>query len=89
MIKALASECLGTLALIFVILTTGNYLAIGAILALGVFVGGPISGGNFNPAVTMVMVLANKQKVGTAMPYIAAQLLGALAGLELFRMKLL
>lgn len=87
MLKALLCEFIGTLALLFVILTTGNFLAIGAILAVGVFLGGPISGGNFNPAVTMVMVLAKKQTMNTVMPYIAAQLLGALAGLELFRMK--
>lgn len=88
MIQALLSEFVGTLLLLFVILTTGNFLAIGAILALGVYFGGPISGGNFNPAVTMVMVLAKKQKMATAMPYVASQLLGALAGMELYRRKL-
>ena len=30
---------------------TGNWLAIGAALAVAVLLGGPISGGNYNPAV--------------------------------------
>ena len=44
-------EFLGTLFFLYVILATGNALAIGAALAIAILVGGAISGGNFNPAV--------------------------------------
>ena len=38
-------EFLGTMLLVFVIFATGNWLAIGAALALAVYLGGAISGG--------------------------------------------
>ena len=46
-------EFLGTMFLVFVIFTTGNWIAIGAALAIGVLLGGPISGGAYNPAVAI------------------------------------
>ena len=53
-------EFLGTLFFLYVILATGNWLAIGAALAIAVLIGGPISGGMFNPAVSVMMVSAGK-----------------------------
>ena len=53
-------EFLGTLFFLYVILATGNALAIGAALAIAILVGGGISGGNFNPAVSVMMVAAGK-----------------------------
>jgi len=53
-------EFLGTLFFLYVILATGNALAIGAALAIAILVGGAISGGNFNPAVSVMMVAAGK-----------------------------
>ena len=47
-------EFLGTLFFLYVILATGNALAIGAALAIAILVGGAISGGNFNPAVSVM-----------------------------------
>ena len=38
-------EFLGTLFFLYVILATGNWLAIGAALAIAVLIGGPISDG--------------------------------------------
>ena len=51
-------EFLGTLFLVFVIFSTGNYLAIGAALAVAVLLGGAISGGAFNPAVAIALMYA-------------------------------
>ena len=51
-------EFLGTLFLVFVIFATGNYLAIGAALAVAVLLGGAISGGAFNPAVAIALMHA-------------------------------
>ena len=79
-------EFLGTLFLMFIILYTGNYLAIGIALAIAVFLGGAISGGAFNPAVTLALLAAKKMSTNDVIPYIVAQIAGALAGFELFKM---
>ncbi len=81
-------EFLGTLFFIYIILATDNALAIGAALAVAVILGGPISGGCFNPAVSVVMAAAGKIPNSDLLPYILAEVLGGLAALELFkRMK--
>ena len=79
-------EFLGTLFLVFVIFATGNYLAIGAALAIGVLLGGAISGGALNPAVAVALMYAGKIPRSDLIPYIIAQIAGALAGFELFKM---
>ncbi len=79
-------EFLGTLFLVFVIFATGNYLAIGAALAVGVMVGGAISGGAFNPAVAIALMYSGKLSRSDLMPYIVSQIAGALAGFELYKM---
>ncbi len=71
-------EYLGTVFFLYAILVSGgNAAVIGAALAIAIYLGGAISGGNFNPAVTLVMVLAGKQPASTAAPYVVAQLLAA------------
>ena len=45
-------------------------------LAIGITIGGPISGGHFNPAVTVGLTIAGHAKTSVALPYIGAQLLG-------------
>ena len=83
--KAVLVEFVGTFVFLYVILATGNFLAIGAALALCIFIGGKYSGGNFNPAVTIMMVAARKQNIDTLLPYILAQVLGGLAALALYQ----
>ena len=83
--KAVVVEFIGTFVFLYVILATGNFLAIGATLAICIFLGGKISGGNFNPAVTIMLVAAKKQNMDTLLPYIAAQVLGGLAALALYQ----
>jgi aquaporin Z len=78
-------EFLGTMFLMFVIFATGNYLAIGAALALIVFLGGPISGGAFNPAVAIGLYKAGKLTTADLLPYIIVEILGALAGYEAYK----
>lgn len=79
-------EFLGTLFLTFVIFATGNYLAIGAALAIGVLVGGPISGAAYNPAVAIALMYSGKLPRQDLIPYIVAQIAGALVGFEIVRM---
>ena len=83
--KAVLVEFVGTFFFLYVILATGNYLAIGTALALAIYLGGSISGGNFNPAVTIMLIAAKKQRMDTAVPYIVAQVAGGLAALALYQ----
>jgi glycerol uptake facilitator-like aquaporin len=84
MMEAVIVEFLGTLVFLYVILATGHFAAIGATLALMIYLGGPISGGNYNPAVTVMLVMAKKQKMDTLLPYILAQVAGGIVALQLF-----
>ena len=84
--KSTLIEFIGTFFFLYVIISTGNPLAIGAALALAIYLGGSISGGNFNPAVTIMMVAAKKQNIQTALPYILAQVAGGMTALALYNM---
>jgi glycerol uptake facilitator-like aquaporin len=82
--QAIIVEFLGTLVFLYVILATGHFAAIGATLALMIYLGGPISGGNYNPAVTVMLVMAKKQKMETLLPYVLAQVAGGIVALQLY-----
>lgn len=79
------SEFLATALFVYVILATGNALAIGATLALIILIVGGISGGHVNPAVSIVMAAAGKLPTVDLVPYCLAQILGGLVGLELYK----
>lgn len=55
-------------------------LAIGAALMCVVYMGGHISGGHYNPAVTLAVLLRRKISSGDALQYVAAQMGGAMVG---------
>ena len=78
-------EFIATLFFMYVILATGNPLAVGAALALVMLVAGKFSGGHVNPAVSIAMVSAGKLNVNELMPYIIAQILGALTALQIYK----
>jgi aquaporin Z len=78
-------EFLGTLFLTYVIFATGNWLAIGAGLAIAVLLGGSISGGAFNPAVAFSLYAAGKIPRYDLLPYILVEILGALAAFYLYK----
>ncbi len=78
-------EFLGTLFLVFVFFASGNYLAIGAALAIAVMLGRGISGGAFNPAIAIALMYAGKIPRSDLIPYIVAQIAGSLAGFELYK----
>lgn len=78
-------EFLGSLFLMFVILATGNWAAIGAALAIVIYIAGPISGGIINPAVVISLYAADKLPKDDLIPYIIVQILGALAAFYLYK----
>ena len=86
MVNAYLVEFVGTLFFIFVIISTYNPLAIGAALALAIYFGSPISGGHFNPAVSITMTLNGKLAKHKLLPYILSQIAGGIVAYELFKL---
>ena len=77
------AEFFGTCFFLYIILVTGNAIAIGAALAIVITIIGPISGGYINPAVTFAMAYTNQIDIKEILPYCLAQILGALTAVEL------
>src|SRR6185437_4239784 len=82
------TECIGTFFLVFTVCLTvlngtpGAPLAIGVSLMIMVYMGGHISGGHYNPAVTLAVWMRGKLSGSQVVPYWIAQLIGAIiAGL--------
>jgi glycerol uptake facilitator-like aquaporin len=78
-------EFLGSIFFVYVILATGNPLAMGAALALAVVLTKNISGGMVNPAVTITMAAAGKIQNAEILPYCIAQIFGGLVALEIYK----
>ena len=78
-------EFVASIFFVYVILATGNPIAIGATYALILLLTREISGGYLNPAITIVLVSMNKMKVDELIPFILAQTFGALVALEIFQ----
>tara|TARA_Y100001970_G_scaffold5920_1_gene6602 strand:+ start:897 stop:1160 length:264 start_codon:yes stop_codon:yes gene_type:complete len=78
-------EFLGSMFFIFVILAIGNPVAIGAALTLAILLGGKISGGHFNPAVSTTMALAGKLRVNDLALYILSQVAGGAVAFQLHK----
>lgn len=79
------AEFLGTLFFVYIILATSNPIAIGAALAFVILITSSISGGMMNPAVTIVMASSGKMPTSEVVPYILAEVLGALTALEIYK----
>lgn len=58
----------------------GVALAFGLTVLTGAYAFGPISGGHFNPAVTFGLFVARRIPGRDVLPYVVAQVLGAIAG---------
>ncbi|WP_022979699.1 aquaporin Z [Ideonella sp. B508-1] len=98
--KALAAECLGTFWLVLggcgsAVLAaafpglgigfTGVALAFGLTVLTMAYAVGHVSGGHFNPAVSLGLWVAGRLPTARLLPYVLAQLLGAaLAGAALY-----
>jgi len=60
----------------WIVISTGWALAV----YVGVVIANPYSGAQLNPAVTLAMAVAGKLAWASVLPYITAQMLGAMAG---------
>jgi aquaporin NIP len=87
MYKYLA-EFVGAALFIYIILATGNPLAIGATLALVMLLTSNISGGHINPVVSIVMASIDKLPIDELVPYCLSQIFGGLTALELYKRTL-
>lgn len=79
-------EFVGTLLFLFVILKFPNALAIGAALALVIFLGGNISGGHFNPAVSIMKYAQGAIKMNDLVAYMIVQIACGLVALMIYKM---
>lgn len=85
MLRRALVEFVGTMFLTYTIFATGNWMAIGAALSVACLLGGPVSGGSFNPAVTLALYSAGRLEKAAVVPYLLVECLGALAAYSLYR----
>lgn len=85
LLQKLSVEYVGTVFFLYVIIATGNGIAIGGALALCVLAGGAISGGNFNPAVSVMMALTGKLPLRNLVPYVLCQIAGGVTALAIHK----
>ena len=89
--RALVVEFIGTFFLVFTVGMTvidpgaGALapIAIGSVLAVMIFAGGHISGGHYNPAVTLGVLVRGKTTVPDAVGYWIVQVLASIVGFAL------
>lgn len=74
--KKLIIELLGTFFLVFTLAMTGNPLAIASMLMAWIYIGGYISGGHYNPTVSLAMALRGRLSWEKFGYYAAAQIVG-------------
>jgi MIP family channel proteins len=98
----LLAEFIGTFAFVFIgagaAAVVGDGAGIGGIGAIAIAHGltimvfayayGEVSGGHFNPAVTVGVLAAGAMRVGTAIAYVVSQILGGALGAILLRVVL-
>jgi aquaporin Z len=94
--RALAAEFIGTFTLVSAVCGAALFSApaggglVGVAFAVGLsvlamaYAVGHISGGHFNPAVTLGLVAGGRFDMGNAVPYMIAQVLGGLAAALVF-----
>lgn len=76
--RRLVVECIGTFFFLLTIALTANALAIACMLMAWVYIGGYISGGHYNPAVTLAVGLRGEWQWVSILRYWAAQVLGGI-----------
>ena len=91
LLRRLLAESFGTFVLVFAVIGTALFLspitgpfavafAIGIAVMGAAYAVGSISGGHFNPAVTLGVALAGRMRWRDVAPYVLAQVTGAIIG---------
>lgn len=78
-------EFLGTLGFVYIILATGNPLAIGGALVITLLATSKYQCGYFNPAVAITMFAANKIPSSDILQIVLAEIFGALFAFEIYK----
>jgi|TARA_B110000285_G_C14925891_1_gene514976 glycerol uptake facilitator-like aquaporin len=79
------AEFIGSAIFVYVVLATGNPLAIGGTLALVLLLTQNVSGGHINPAISIVMGSIDKLPISEIIPYALSQVFGGLVALEVYK----
>lgn len=82
-------EFIGTFIFMYVIISTGEAIPIGIALAAMVYFGGKISGGAFNPAVSIMLFLNKKINHVSLIIYLIVQFLAAFLAYKAYNWYLL
>ena len=77
-VLAVLVEFVGTFVFLSVIAATGNPLAIAATLGVLIYLGIDVSGGHFNPAVTIMTLFNKGLSLENASGYIVAQVIAGI-----------
>lgn len=80
-------EFIGTFIFLSVILITGEAIPIAIALAAMIYWGGKISGGAFNPAVTVALYLNKKLNTTQLVGYMISQFIAAVLAFYFFKLK--
>ena len=80
------SEFLGTFILVYVVFKTGNYLAIGATLAVLVLFTINFSLSCFNPAITIALYYNKKINMNRLLVILVAEILGGLLTIPVLKL---
>lgn len=81
---AILVEFLGTFIFLSVIVATGNAWMIGATLAVLIYFGAAVSGGNFNPAVSIMSWYNRSLSTENTIAYVIAQVVGGILAVTVY-----
>lgn len=85
MLNSYLVNFIGSIFYVYIVLATGNPIAVGAALALFGLIAKGIHGASVNPTVTITMAAAGKLTNVEIIPLCISQILGGLVALELYK----
>ena len=85
MLVKLLVELIEIFVFLAVIIKTGEAIPTGIALAAAIFMGGSVSGGHFNPAVSFMMFLNKKLDLMTLLAYVVVQCIGGALALTYYQ----
>lgn len=83
--NAYVAEFVGMVFFTVIILASQNAFAIGAALSIAVYLSKHISGGAFNPVVTMLFIMNGMFPANQFLPFALVQFAGGLVGFGLWK----